>query len=103
MRFFHSKIIFFLIISIPFFCNHILAQIPVDLSEFKKNGATIALDKQLLTVSWPAGVNRTGRITPILIMKSLCSETSNWEAEQNIQGSLRILILFSCLPSAKEP
>ncbi len=63
MRFFHSKIIFFLIISIPFFCNHILAQIPVDLSEFKKNGATIALDKQLLTVSWPAGVNRTGRIT----------------------------------------
>src|SRR5690242_11663886 len=63
MKLFHLKIIFLLFISTTVFCNYLPAQSLVDLSEFKKNGATIAQDKQLITVSWPAGINRTARIT----------------------------------------
>jgi hypothetical protein len=42
--------------------GYLFAQIPVDLSAVKKNGATISQDKEMLAVSWPAGKSKTGKI-----------------------------------------
>ncbi|WP_346320411.1 hypothetical protein [Chitinophaga sp. YIM B06452] len=54
-----KKLAFLLLLA----CGQILkAQNPVDLSGFKKNGAAVAVNKQLITVNWPAGASGTGRL-----------------------------------------
>jgi hypothetical protein len=54
-----KKLSFLLLLA----CGHFLkAQNPVDLSGFKKNGATVTVNKQLITVNWPAGASGTGRM-----------------------------------------
>jgi hypothetical protein len=54
-----KKLAFLLLLA----CGHFLkAQNPVDLSGFKKNGATVSVNKQLITVNWPAGASGTGRM-----------------------------------------
>lgn len=54
-----KKLAFLLLLA----CGHSLkAQNPVDLSGFKKNGATVTVNKQLITVNWPAGASGTGRM-----------------------------------------
>lgn len=54
-----KKLAFLLLLA----CGHILkAQNPADLSGFKKNGAAVAVNKQLITVTWPAGASGTGRL-----------------------------------------
>ncbi|RPD41763.1 hypothetical protein [Chitinophaga barathri] len=44
------------------FSQVLQAQTPVDLSGFKKNGATVTVSKQLITIHWPAGAAGTGKM-----------------------------------------
>lgn len=54
-----KKLILLFLIVLPFFLK---AQIPIDLSNFKKNGSTVAVSKKLITVSWPTGKSASGKM-----------------------------------------
>ncbi|MBC6111275.1 hypothetical protein ACFOG5_09170 [Pedobacter fastidiosus] len=51
-------VLLFLFVS-PFFLK---AQIPVDLSRFKRNGSTVSVSKKVITVSWPTGKSASGKM-----------------------------------------
>ncbi|MXV16368.1 hypothetical protein [Hufsiella ginkgonis] len=51
-----------LIVALLLTAASIRAQVPVDLKGFGKNGATVAVSKKTLTISWPAGKSRLAKM-----------------------------------------
>ncbi|WP_343704059.1 hypothetical protein [Chitinophaga sp.] len=49
-----------LLLFVTLYCHALSAQTPVNLSGLKKNGATVRVNKNLLTINWPAGASGQG-------------------------------------------
>ena len=51
-----------LLLSVTLYCHVLSAQVPVNLSGLQKNGATVRVSKNLVTINWPAGAAGPGKM-----------------------------------------
>lgn len=84
-------------LSITYFAS--TAQVRTDLKKFGKNGADVSVKGNVLTVSWPAGEDRTGRVTidlgnetPLFKNISLLQNKRNYEIATDLDPAFVLTV-----------